>query len=144
MTDERTDIVPTFIAAGARVSGPIDLAGDLIVAGRVDGKVRAGGTVTVRAGGAVTAEVRGLHVRIEGAIIGNVFAAERIEVLAGARVVGDLRGSVVELAAGASVEGRIDQRVPPAEFLPVEMRPTLRLSRPMRRPSIPTPRSEEG
>jgi cytoskeletal protein CcmA (bactofilin family) len=144
MTDDGNEITPTFIAPGAKVGGPIDVAGDLQVAGRVDGKVRAGGSVRVLPGGAITAELRATRVRIEGAVIGNVFAVERIEVAAGARVVGDLRAQAVELAPGASVEGRIDQRVPTAELLPVDPRPTLRLSKPMLRPTIPTPKSEEG
>jgi cytoskeletal protein CcmA (bactofilin family) len=148
--DPRNDSGLTVIAAGTKVQGPIDAAGDVCVAGRVDGKLRAGGTVTVLAGGAVTAELRAPRVRIEGAVIGNVYAGERIEVAAGARVVGDVRASVVELAAGATVEGRIDQRVPAAEFLVPDARATLRLARPMRRPTIPTPTllsptlSEEG
>jgi cytoskeletal protein CcmA (bactofilin family) len=138
----------TIIAAHTRVSGPIEAAGDVQVAGRVDGKLRAGGNVTVLAGGAVTAELRGERVRIEGAVIGNVFAAERIEVASGARVVGDLRATIVELAPGASVEGRIEQRVPAAEPVALETRATLKLSRPMRRPTIPVPvpmpKSEEA
>lgn len=146
--DPRNHSGLTVIAAGTRVQG-LEAAGDVTVAGRVDGKLRAGGTVTVLAGGAVTAELRASRVRIEGAVIGNVFAGERIEVAAGARVVGDVRASVVELAAGATVEGRIDQRVPAAELHPADARATLRLARPMRRPTIPVPQhsptlSEEG
>ena len=144
MTEDRNEIAPTFIASSAKVSGPIETSGDLMIAGRVDGQLRAGGTVTVLAGGAVTAELRGFRVRIEGAVIGNVYAAERIEVAAGARVVGDLRATVVELAPGATVEGRIDQRVPTAELMPADARPVLKVSRPMRRPTIPTPKSEQG
>jgi cytoskeletal protein CcmA (bactofilin family) len=137
MNDEISDDSATFIASGARISGPIDAVGNVIVAGRVDGKLRAGGLATVLPGGAVTDELRGYRVRIEGAVIGNVFAADRIEVHPGARVVGDLRAPVVELYPGASVEGRIDQRVLAAEALPMDVRPTLRLSHPMRRPSAP-------
>ena len=140
--EEPSDTFPTLIARDAKVTGPIEATGDVTVAGRVDGKLRAGGTVHVVPGGAVTAEVRALRVRIEGAVIGNVYAGDRIEVLAGARVVGDMRAPVIELGPGASVEGRIDKRVPAAESLRVDVRPTLRLSRPMRRPSIP--KTEEG
>jgi cytoskeletal protein CcmA (bactofilin family) len=148
-TDDRNQTATTVIAAGTTVSGPLEAADDVHVAGRVDGKLRSSGTVTVLAGGAVTAELRAQRVRIEGAVIGNVFASDRIEVATGARVVGDLRATVIELAPGATVEGRIDQRVPLAEFLSPDARATLRLSRPMRRPTIPAPttllpKSEEG
>jgi cytoskeletal protein CcmA (bactofilin family) len=153
MTAEPSDIAPTFIAPGTKVGGSVDAVGDVTVAGRLDGKLRASGEVTVLPGGAVTDEVRGLRVRIEGAVIGNVFAVDRIEVTSGARVVGDLRATVIELAPGAQVEGRIDQRVPAVELLRGDARPTLKLSRPMRRPTIPVPvaastetdaKSEEG
>ncbi len=142
MTDDHRQHLTTFIAADAKIGGSIDVSGDVIVAGRVDGPVRAAGRVVVRAGGSITAELRAFSVRIEGAVIGNVLAIDRIEVAAGARVVGDLRAPVIELDPGAAIQGRIDQRMLPAESLPVDSRPTLKLARPMRRPSAP--KSEEG
>src|SRR4051812_6021655 len=56
-TEERNPSGVTVIAAGTTVSGPIEAVGDVRVAGRVDGKLRSSGTVTVLAGGAVTAEL---------------------------------------------------------------------------------------
>jgi hypothetical protein len=63
-------------------------------------------------------------------------------VAAGARIVGDLRAPVVELAAGAVVEGRVDRvspdAHPPGAADPAENKETVRLvSRPMKRPTRP-------
>jgi hypothetical protein len=64
-------------------------------------------------------------------------------VLAGARVVGDLRAPEVELAAGATIEGRVDRDAPRAPEPPRAERPTLRARAPLRRPTLPPIGAEE-
>jgi cytoskeletal protein CcmA (bactofilin family) len=132
----------SLIARDARVGGQIDTSGHLVVSGRVEGAIRAGGDVTVERGGVVVApgEVRAWRIRIEGTVIGNVIARDRVEVAAGARVVGDLCAPSIELDADAQLEGRIDRRLPDAEELPgaeAPARAPVRVGQPLRRPARP-------
>src|SRR5688572_10144562 len=126
----------TVVARHARINGRIEVDGPVVVDGRVEGAIRAS-SVTVTAGGVVLAEIQTRVAEIHGVVIGNVVAAERIDVMAGARVVGDLRAPEVALAAGAAIEGRVDRAPPAAPEPAVDERPTLRARGPMRRPTRP-------
>ena len=98
----------TVIPAHATVDGIIDTPGDVTIEGRVEGGVRAGGTVTIAAGAACRASVLSRAAVIYGELIGNAVCTETIEVARGARVVGDLRAPNVAVAAGCDVDGRVD------------------------------------
>lgn len=128
---------PTHVAAGSRISGQVETSGDVRVDGRVEGNIRAGGTVTIASGGVAVAEIHATRAEVRGCVIGNVIAGDRIEVASGARVVGDLRAPAVEIEPGATIEGRIDRRLPDAEG-EAGSRTTARLrGLPLLRPSRP-------
>ncbi len=99
----------TVIARRTRVGGNIDADGDLLVEGRVEGAIRCAGRVTVAVSGVALAEIRSRWAEIAGVVVGNIMADEGIEVLAGARIVGDLSAPKVSIAAGATIEGRVDR-----------------------------------
>jgi len=126
----------TVVARHARINGRIDVDGPLLVEGRIEGTIRAT-VITVAASGVVLAEIQAEVAEIHGVVIGNVLASERIEVLAGARVVGDLRAPEVALAAGATIEGKVDRAPPAAPEPTLDERPTLRARGPLRRPQRP-------
>jgi len=98
----------TVIPAHATVDGLIDTPGDVAIEGRVEGDVRAGGTVTIAAGATCKASVLCRGALIYGELIGNAVCTETIEVGRGARVVGDLRAPNVAVASGCQVDGRVD------------------------------------
>ncbi|HKA91432.1 MAG TPA: polymer-forming cytoskeletal protein [Haliangiales bacterium] len=100
----------TLIAKRTRVGGRIETDGDVVIEGRVEGAVVAGGRVVVAESGMAVAQIQAARAEIEGLVIGNVMATERIGVAAGARVVGDLRAPDVSLQNGAIVEGTVDRR----------------------------------
>jgi cytoskeletal protein CcmA (bactofilin family) len=132
----------SWIAREAKVVGLVETPGHLVIAGRLEGSVRAGGDVTVERGAVAVAEVRAWRVRVEGVVIGDVIAREAIEVAAGARVVGDLCAPSIELEAGAELEGKIDRRLPAADERPGAGEPAsgvMRATQPIRRPARPAP-----
>lgn len=98
----------TVIPAHATVEGLIDTPGDVTIEGRVEGGVRAGGTVTIAAGATCRASLLCRSALIYGELIGNAVCTETIEVARGARVVGDLRAPNVAVAAGCDVDGEVD------------------------------------
>jgi cytoskeletal protein CcmA (bactofilin family) len=100
----------TLIANRTRVGGRVETDGDVVVEGRLEGSVSAGGRVTVAESGVVIAQIDATRAEIDGVVIGDVVCAERINVSAGARVVGDLRAPDVTIASGAIVDGKVDRR----------------------------------
>jgi cytoskeletal protein CcmA (bactofilin family) len=129
--------VATVVDKEARVSGSIDTSGDVTIAGRFEGWVRTSGAVTVLAGGAAVAGVHAGRVEVQGEIIGDVVAAERVEVAAGARIVGDVRAPAIELDPDGVIEGKVDRRLPRAEE-PGGSRTTVKIRGPLARPARPT------
>jgi cytoskeletal protein CcmA (bactofilin family) len=122
--------VATVVDSGCTIAGRIETDGHLEIHGHIEGSVRA----------------RSVRIHAVAQVIADVSASERIDVDAGARIVGDLRAPIVELAAGARIEGRVDL-VHPRGAAPVAAPPelseakTLRIATrpPLRRPTRPPP-----
>lgn len=97
----------TYLAPGFRVEGELESPGDLRVAGRVDGVIRARGEVEVAEDGEVDAEVHATSVVVSGTLRGTVRASERAIFRKGCRVEGDVHAPVVSLEEGGRLTGRL-------------------------------------
>ena len=103
MADKETIIGPEI-----RISGEVRGDEDLIVRGRIDGKVQLTQTLTVEKGAVVQADVDVRHLVISGTVVGSIVASESIKMTSTARVVGDLASPRVMMEAGAAYRGRVD------------------------------------
>jgi cytoskeletal protein CcmA (bactofilin family) len=97
----------TVIGAQTFLRGRVHGAGDLEIAGHVEGDVSVTGDVVVEAGGLVGANLNGQRITIRGAVKGDVHGVEAIVLEAGARVVGDLKAPKIAIGAGALVRGLV-------------------------------------
>lgn len=87
---------------------------DLLIQGRVEGKIDLKGHhLTIGSQGVIKANVSAKTITIEGAIEGDVVAAEHIAVKSGSRVNGNLKAERVTLEDGAKFRGAIDMDVAP-------------------------------
>ncbi len=98
----------THIAAGSRVIGDITGSTDLIIEGRVAGKLDMKSGVMVGASGEVNGEIRARAVRVAGKVSGNVEGLEEIEILPQGRVEGDIVSPRVMISPGAFFRGKVD------------------------------------
>ena len=88
----------------------------MTIDGHTEGSIRYAGTVRVGPQGSVTGEIHARMIIVEGAINGDLHAAETVRFLASARVVGDVQAPKVALMRGAQLRGRIvTRRQPEAE-----------------------------
>ena len=115
--------VDTLIGAQTVIRGDVAFSGGLHIDGQVHGAIVAeagsDAVVTVSDKGRIEGEIRAPHVVINGTLDGDVIASERIELAAQARVTGNIRYKLLEMAAGAQVNGQImrdeePRRVPKA------------------------------
>jgi len=111
----------TLIAAGTEIRGDILFAGRLHVDGKVEGAIRGEGAqamLTLSEQASVTGEVQAPHIVVNGSINGDVTASERLELASNARVEGNVFYKVLEMSAGARINGKMVHRAEPPRQLP--------------------------
>jgi len=97
------------IGAATTVRGEISGDEDLLVEGRVEGKIHLlQNAVTIGAKGKLSAEVQARTVMIDGEVEGNLIAEEQIVLRKSGKVRGDLVAPRVTIEDGASFKGSID------------------------------------
>lgn len=103
--------IDTLIGPEVVIRGDLEFSGGLYVEGRILGKVVAAegkpASLLLAEQGTVEGEIRAPVVIINGTLVGDVHAGERIELAQKARVDGNVHYSVVEMSAGAQLTGRL-------------------------------------
>ncbi|HEX9303955.1 MAG TPA: polymer-forming cytoskeletal protein [Thermoanaerobaculia bacterium] len=94
---------------GSRVKIVGDLSGDedVLVNGRLEGKIRVDRKVVVSPGAEVEGDVQAKWVIIGGRVHGQVMASERAELLPSGRVQGNVHSPRIVMAEGAQIQGRV-------------------------------------
>jgi cytoskeletal protein CcmA (bactofilin family) len=111
----------TLIATGTTIKGDIHFSGRLHVDGKIEGAIRGDGAqamLTLSAHAIVTGEVQAPHIVIDGTINGDVTAGERLELASNARVEGNVYYKLLEMSAGAQINGKMVHRSEPPKQLP--------------------------
>jgi len=102
------------IGAATVVRGEVSGEEDLLVEGRIEGKILLRqNALTVGAKGRVSAEVQARAVMIDGEVDGNIVAEEQIVLRRSGRVHGDLVAPRVTIEDGARFKGSIDMEPKP-------------------------------
>jgi len=113
--------VTTLIAVGTEIRGDILFKGRLHVDGVVEGAIRGDGTsamLTLSEQARVTGELQAPHIVINGEVNGDVTAIDRLELASNARVEGNVFYKVLEMSAGARINGQMVHRPDPPKQLP--------------------------
>ena len=103
--------VSTVIGQGTVITGDLQFSGGLHLDGEVKGNVKGDGetraTLTISEQGRVEGDVRVENLILNGHIVGDVYASERVELAANARVSGTVYYRLLEMAMGAEVNGQL-------------------------------------
>jgi cytoskeletal protein CcmA (bactofilin family) len=112
--------IDTLISADTRVEGNIHFSGGLRVDGQIKGNVTEpvdqASTLILSEHGSIEGSVTASKIVINGKVIGNVKAAQFIELQAKASIKGDVNYKSLEMHTGAVIEGKL---VYLGEHLPV-------------------------
>ncbi|MGH8446457.1 MAG: bactofilin family protein [Solimonas sp.] len=103
--------VDTLIGRQTEILGDIRFSGGLHVDGKVKGKVLASGdkasALSVSESGTIEGDVRVPNIMLNGSVIGDVYASEKITLAAKARVTGNVYYKIIEMEGGAQVNGQL-------------------------------------
>jgi cytoskeletal protein CcmA (bactofilin family) len=102
------DIQQTVIGPETRIVGEVRGEEDILVQGRVEGRMALTSTLTIEDGAIVQADVEARIVLISGVVVGNITATESVRLTDKARVVGDLTSPRVVIEAGAAYKGHLE------------------------------------
>ena len=103
--------IDTLIGPDVVIRGDLEFSGGLYVEGRIVGKVLAAegrpASLLLAEQGTIEGEVHAPVVIVNGTLLGDVHAGERVELAQKARVEGNVHYTVVEMSAGAQLTGRL-------------------------------------
>ncbi|OGJ89855.1 MAG: hypothetical protein A2487_19225 [Candidatus Raymondbacteria bacterium RifOxyC12_full_50_8] len=95
----------TVIGEGALIEGTVTVGHDIRVDGAIKGKMAIEGDLIVGTTGVVEADITVKSTRIGGRVVGNLVAAERIELEEKASVMGDIKTKDLIINEGALFHG---------------------------------------
>jgi cytoskeletal protein CcmA (bactofilin family) len=109
--------IDTVVGAQTRLEGDISFTGGLHVDGVIKGNILAeagsDSVLTVSENGRIEGDVRVPNLVLNGAVEGDVYASERVELASHARVTGNVFYNLIEMAMGAEVNGSLVHRNEP-------------------------------
>jgi cytoskeletal protein CcmA (bactofilin family) len=108
----RSPKITTVIGSGTEIRGDITFSNGLHVDGTIKGDVISdpedpSATLTLSELGTIDGNVRVGNVMLNGTVVGDVFAANRVELAPKARITGTLTYAMLEMAMGAEVNGKL-------------------------------------
>lgn len=98
----------TLLGRSLKVKGNISSDEEILIEGKVDGKINIKHNVIVGANGKVNADIHAKEILIKGQVTGNVYAENKVEILPGGILNGDIVSEKVILAEGSKFKGNID------------------------------------
>ena len=104
--------IDTLVGQGVEVQGDIKFQGGLHLDGKITGNVSSaesaeGAVLVISDRGCVEGDVHVAYAVINGEVIGNVYASEKLELSAKARISGNVEYNLLEMASGAEINGQM-------------------------------------
>lgn len=97
---------PNTISSDVEIKGTIKFENDLVADGRIEGEIITKGALVIGTNGYVQGDITAGSVAIQGQVLGNVTADQRVELLRDSELVGDLTSPRVMIDDGATFVGK--------------------------------------
>ncbi len=135
---QRVEVKTTVIGPNVRIQGELSGDEDIVVEGRVEGRISVSKVLRIEPSAVINAEVSAQRVIIAGRVIGNVAAVERVEILSSGSLEGNIRAPKIAIAEGAQFKGNVDMASKAAPVAaPASASPSEKSERP-EKPDKPT------
>jgi cytoskeletal protein CcmA (bactofilin family) len=95
----------SMLGQGCKIKGDIELQGTIRIDGQFEGSISCPDTLIIGKSGIVKAEVKVKNAVIGGKLIGNISAANKIELQSGSHVEGDITTARLVIDEGVFFEG---------------------------------------
>ena len=115
--------VPTVIGKDAIIKGELSSQNDMLIQGRVEGKIRGSKRVTIGEDGNVQAQIFADVVTVQGEVHGDCEATAKVEIARTGKVYGNISAQAIVVAEGATFRGA-SKMLKPAQPKPVQKAPS--------------------
>jgi cytoskeletal protein CcmA (bactofilin family) len=95
----------SMLGQGCKIKGDIELQGTIRIDGQFEGSISCPDTLIIGKSGVVKAEVKVKNAVIGGKLVGNIAAANKIELQSGSHVEGDIATARLVIDEGVFFEG---------------------------------------
>jgi cytoskeletal protein CcmA (bactofilin family) len=102
----------TYLGPDVVVDGTISGSEPIIIEGTVRGKINLGGDLQIGTRARVEATVHAKNVTVEGKLMGDLSADDRVELVMTATVDGNIKAPKIIVAEGAKFRGSVDMGSP--------------------------------
>jgi cytoskeletal protein CcmA (bactofilin family) len=96
---------PTVIGRDAVITGELSSEQQMLIEGRVHGKIRSKSQVIIGETGQVEAEVHAEVVTVRGTLTGDCEGFQKVEITASGKLFGNISAKVISVAEGATFRG---------------------------------------
>jgi cytoskeletal protein CcmA (bactofilin family) len=103
-----TDRQITYIGPGAKIVGELHGSLEVLVDGKVEGRLQGNREVIVGPSGKVKGSIEASTVRISGHVEGDVIARERVELVGEGHLEGEIVAPKLVIEPGAFFKGEVD------------------------------------
>ena len=109
----------TLIAGGTEIEGNIRFRGNVHIEGSVKGNISSNdGKLQLIDGSNVEGNITAADILVNGKVNGDVYATEKLKLSQRAEIHGDVYYEVMEMVAGAAINGKMERILRSGELLP--------------------------
>ena len=95
----------SMLGQGCKIKGDIELQGTIRIDGQFEGSISCPDTLIIGKSGVVKADVKVKNAVIGGKLVGNIIAANKVELQTGSHVEGDIQTARLVIDEGVFFEG---------------------------------------
>lgn len=102
--------VKTLISRHTEICGDVTFSEGMYIEGTIKGNVISNSQdslLILNEHGTIEGEVRVPFIKLNGVVIGDVFATEHVELMSKSRITGNVYYNLIEMAIGAEVNGKL-------------------------------------
>ena len=115
--NRKNTMIDSLVGQKTVIQGDIKFSGGLHVDGNIKGNVAADkedkSTLSISEMGVIEGDVHVSNILLNGTVIGNVYAYERVELAPNAKVTGNVYYNLIEMAMGSEVNGNLVHQLDP-------------------------------
>ena len=103
--DKGKNNMSSILGADLEINGNINISGDLLVYGKVNGNITSSGSVNTSEGSLIKGNIISENANISGEIHGDIVAKQKVSLNSNAVLIGNLESSILIIEEGAQFDG---------------------------------------